>query len=95
MIETPSDNDAEKPNIVHKLRWSRLGKTNLRPKITLFDQNLKRLNYYYLGKKKNISLVFELPEASEKFFLRISDEVGFLKHVAGSYQSFRYVLRVD
>ena len=95
MIETPSDNDAEKPNIVHKLSWSRLGKTNLRPKITLFDQNLKRLNYYYLGKKKNISLVFELPEASEKFFLRISDEVGFLKHVAGSYQSFRYVLRVD
>ena len=47
------------------------------------------------GKKKNVSFIFELPKGNEKFFLRISDEVGFLEDVTGSYQSFRYILRAD
>ena len=38
---------------------------------------------------------FKMPEGNQAFYLRISDEVGFLEDVTGSYQAFRYVLRVD
>ena len=92
-IESPIDN--EKAKKVISLSWTRLGKTNLRPKLTLFDQNRKRIKSYRLNKKKKFVFKFQLPEGSHAFYLRISDEVGFLEDVTGSYQSFRYVLRVD
>jgi len=37
---------------------------------------------------------YKMPEGSLAFYLRISDEVGFLEDVTGSYMSFRYVLSV-
>ena len=36
-----------------------------------------------------------IPKENDKFFLKISDEIGFLEGVAGSYQSFRYFLTVN
>jgi len=67
----------------------------LRPKLILFDQNRKRVKSYRLGKKKKFKFKFKMPEGNQAFYLRISDEVGFLEDVTGSYQSFRYVLRAD
>ncbi len=94
-IEFPFVNETEEANNVLSLSWSRLGKTNLRPKLTLFDQNRKRVKSYRLGKKKKFKFKFKMPEGNQAFYLRISDEVGFLEDVTGSYQSFRYVLRAD
>ena len=76
------------------LSWYRVGKTNLKPNLTLFDQNRERIKSYRLGKKKKFIFNYKIPEGSETFYVRISDEVGFLEDVTGSYMSFRYVLSV-
>jgi hypothetical protein len=94
-IDAPVDNETKEANNVLSLSWSRLGKTNLRPKLTLFDQDRKRIKSYRLGKKKKFKFKFNMPEGNQVFYLRIADEVGFLEDVTGSYQSFRYVLSVD
>ena len=93
-IESPFNETEETKNVL-SLSWSRLGKTNLRPKLTLFDQNRKRVKSYRVGKNKKFKFKFKMPEGNQAFYLRISDEVGFLEDVTGSYQSFRYILRAD
>ena len=76
------------------INWFRIGPSNLEPKITLFNKNKKRIKSYLLGKKKQITFEFQLSNDNESIFLRVSDQLGFLEDVAGSYQSFRYVLSV-
>jgi hypothetical protein len=93
-IDSTFDNETEQANKVISFSWSLLGKTNLRPKLTLYDQNRKRIKSYRLGKKKKFMFKYKMPEGSLAFYLRISDEVGFLEDVTGSYMSFRYVLSV-
>ena len=77
-----------------KINWNRLGPTHLRPKLTIYDHNRKRVKGYLLKRKKHFSFQYLLPEGNEAFYLKISDEIGFLEGVAGSYQSFRYFLTV-
>ena len=45
--------------------------------------------------QKHFSFQYILPEGKDTFYLRISDEIGFLEGVAGSYQSFHYILTVN
>ena len=49
---------------------------------------------FYTGKKKQITFEHQLPKDRKIYFIRISDEIGFLEDVAGSYQSFKYILTV-
>ncbi|GIT03041.1 MAG: hypothetical protein CM1200mP28_03000 [Deltaproteobacteria bacterium] len=78
-----------------KITWNRLGPTHLGPKLTIYDHNRKRVKGYLLKRKKHFSFQYLLPEGNEAFYLKISDEIGFLEGVAGSYQSFRYFLTVN
>ena len=78
-----------------KITWNRLGPTHLRPKITIYDRNRKRVKGYLLKSKKHFSFKYLLPEENDTFYLKISDEIGFLKGIAGSYQSFRYILTIN
>ena len=78
-----------------KMVWNRLGPTHLRPKITIYDRNRKRVKGYLVKRKKNFSFQYLLPEGNDAFYLKISDEIGFLEGLAGSYQSFRYILTVN
>ena len=94
-IEPLNNTQSKETNKVTSLSWFRIGPTNLRPKLTLYDQNRKRIKSYMLRKKKQFLFKYKIPEGKQAFYLRISDEVGFLKDVAGSYQSFRYVLTVN
>ena len=84
----------EQTNLI-KITWKRLGPTHLRPKITIFDRNRKRMIGYLLKSKKHFSFQYLLPEGNDIFYLKISDEIGFLEGVAGSYQSFRYILSIN
>jgi len=77
------------------LAWFRLGTTHLKPELTIFDQNRNRKISYLLRRRKQFTFHYKIPVGQESFYLRISDEVGFLKGVAGSYQSFHYVLTVN
>jgi len=91
-INSPMQKDQNEMLI--KILWSRIGPSNLEPKITLFNQNMKQIKSYLLGKKKQITIEYQLTRDNRIIFLRVSDQLGFLEDVAGSYQSFRYVLSV-
>jgi len=82
-------------NKLVKIFWQRFGPTNLKPKITLFDENKKHIKTYDLGKRKHFFFEHKLINDKKALYLRISDELGFLEDVAGSYQSFRYVLSIN
>ena len=86
--------DLHLSNIFLIIYWQRIGPSNLSPKITLLDQNKKRIKLFYTGKKKQITFEHQLPKDRKIYFIRISDEIGFLEDVAGSYQSFKYILTV-
>ena len=84
----------EKKNLIN-ITWNRLGPSHLRPKITIYDRHRRRVKEYQLKSKKHFSFQYLLPEGNDTFYLKISDEIGFLEGVAGSYQSFRYILSIN
>ena len=95
MIKADKDNESYEEKNLIKITWNRLGLTHLQPKLTIYDHNRKRVKGYLLKRKKHFSFQYLLPEGNDAFYLRISDEIGFLEGVAGSYQSFRYILTVN
>ena len=95
MIKADKDNESYEEKNLIKITWNRLGPTHLQPKLTIYDHNRKRVKGYLLKRKKHFSFQYILPEGKDAFYLRISDEIGFLEGVAGSYQSFRYILTVN
>ncbi len=94
IIADKKNESSEEKNLI-KITWNRLGPTHLRPKLTIYDHNRKRVKGYLLKRKKHFSFQYLLPEGNDTFYLKISDEIGFLEGVAGSYQSFRYFLTVN
>ncbi len=95
MIIADKKNESYEEKNLIKITWNRLGPTHLRPKLTIYDHNRKRVKGYLLKRKKHFSFQYLLPEGNDAFYLKISDEIGFLEGVAGSYQSFRYFLTVN
>ena len=78
-----------------KISWNVLGSTKLQPEIFLLDSKRKRINQQLMMKKKAITINYENMPENGKLFLRISDEIGYIKSSIGGYQSFRYVIRVE
>ena len=78
-----------------KISWNVLGSTKLQPEIFLLDSKRKRVNQQLMMKKKAITINYENMPENGKLFLRISDEIGYIKSSVGGYQSFRYVIRVE
>jgi len=95
MIISDKKNVSYEEKNLFKITWNRIGPTHLRPKLTIYDHNRKRVKGYLLKRKKYFSFQYLLPEGNDAFYLKISDEIGFLEGVAGSYQSFRYFLTVN
>ncbi|MBC8258840.1 MAG: hypothetical protein H8E38_07485 [SAR324 cluster bacterium] len=91
-INTSGTSDSVERNKVISLTWQRLGVTHLRPKLTIYDNKMEQKKTYLLKNRKLFSFKHIIPEGEETFYLRISDEVGFLGGLAGSFQSFRYLL---
>ncbi len=94
-VLTDKKYDSYQEKILIKIIWNRLGPTHLRPKITIYDRNRKSVKEYLLKNKKHFSFQYLLPEGNDHFYLKISDEIGFLEGIAGSYQSFRYILLIN
>ena len=78
-----------------QISWDVLGSTKLQPEIFLLDSKRKRINQQLMIKKKAITINYENIPENGKLFLRISDEIGYIKSSVGGYQSFRYVMRVE
>jgi len=95
MIIADKKNESFEGKNLINITWNRLGPSHLRPKLTIYDHNRKRVKGYLLKRKKFFSFQYLLPEGNDPFYLKISDEIGFLEGVAGSYQSFSYFLTVN
>ena len=94
-IKVPKNMNVNEENKLINLAWFRLGTTHLNPELTIFDQNRNHKKSYLIRRRKQFIFQYKIPVGQEAFYLRISDEVGFLKGVAGSYQSFHYVLTAN
>ena len=95
MIIADNINESYEEKNLIKITWNRLGPTHLWPKLTIYDHKRKRLKGYLLKRKKHFSFQYLLPKGNDTIYLKISDEIGYLEGVAGSYQSFRYLLTVN
>ena len=93
-IDWPQKKYSNINGMVLKILWQRIGPSNLSPKITLLDKNKTSIKSFYTGKKKQVTFEHQLPKDRNIYYIRISDEIGFLEDVAGSYQSFKYILTV-
>ncbi len=91
-IEIPKHIKNNEGNRLINLTWFRLSPTHLNPEITIFDQNRNRKKSFLMRRLKKFSFQYKIPIGQENFYIRISDEVGFLKGISGSYQSFHYIL---
>ncbi len=77
------------------IRWQRLGPTNLMPQVSLYDANLQLLERHRLGKKTALELDRTgAGEDAGSFFIRVSDEIGYIEGVVGGYQLFHYILEL-
>ena len=89
-LELPGDSES-----AWKVRWQVLGTTKLRPEILVFDDQRNRVQQQSMIKSGSISIDYAYQEKEKKLFLRISDEIGYIKSAVGGYQSFRYALRIE
>jgi hypothetical protein len=78
-----------------QISWDVLGSTKLQPEIFLLDSKRKRIAQQLMMKKNVITINYENIPENGKLFLRISDEIGYIRSSIGGYQSFRYVMRVE
>jgi hypothetical protein len=78
-----------------QISWDVLRSTKLQPEIFLLDSKRKRIHQQLMMKKKAITINYENIPENGKLFLRISDEIGYIRFSVGGYQSFRYVIRVE
>ena len=95
MIIADNKNESYEERKLIEITWNRLGPTHLWPKLTIYDHKRERVKGYLLKRKKHFSFQYLLPKGNDAIYLKISDEIGYLEGVAGSYQSFRYLLTVN
>jgi len=80
------------------IQWYRVGNTNLRPKLTLYDQKRMPQREYRMAQRKILSTRYRIPSGRTRekshIFIGVSDELGYVEDVVGGYQSFGYILRV-
>ena len=74
-------------------RWFRIGKTNLRPIISLLDEKHEVVKSYRLSNIRRFSFNYKVPDGTDTLYLRISDETGFIEGIGGSFQFFHYLLK--
>jgi hypothetical protein len=77
------------------LNWSLLGATNLMPQVTVYDRSLKVRQRLVPNKKNQLSIRYSPEEVGEEFFIRISDEIGYIEGVVGGYQLFYYLIELE
>ena len=81
-----------KPSQVLEFRWFRIGKTHLRPIISLLNDEQEIVQRYRLSKIRRFSFNYTVPSGSNMLYLRISDETGVIEGIGGSFQFFHYLL---
>ncbi|MAE00355.1 MAG: hypothetical protein CMK53_06930 [Proteobacteria bacterium] len=81
-----------KPSQVLEFRWFRIGKTHLRPIISLLNDEQEIVQRYRLSNIRRFSFNYTVPSGSNTLYLRISDETGVIEGIGGSFQFFHYLL---
>ncbi|MGK5093838.1 hypothetical protein WDW89_17725 [Deltaproteobacteria bacterium TL4] len=71
-----------------------LGKTNLSPILSLYDQKRQLIERYRVDPSKTFSLEYEFAMDQFQLFILVDDEYGYVRGIIGSYQFFHYILQV-
>jgi len=77
------------------IEWFQFGKTDLIPQLRLYDENFELLDRYNLQDGKN-KVVFDYDfkeNFPQRVYIRITDQIGFIKGETGGYKSFNYLLK--
>lgn len=77
-----------------QIKWNRVGITKLRPMITIYDALDNPIKRYFPKKKKMISFFYNIPVDQSIFFIKISDEIGYVQGISGSYNYFHYIIQI-
>ncbi|MBF0237310.1 MAG: hypothetical protein HQM12_06365 [SAR324 cluster bacterium] len=77
-----------------KILWRRLGKTNLRPSISFYDEERVLLQKFMVSAKDHYEIEFPLGENQSRVYLKVADAEGFIDGLIGSFQFFRYLLEI-
>ena len=72
--------------------WYRIGETNLRPMITLFNAKQETVKRVQLRGYKRFRFSYIVPSGDSTMFIRISEETGAIEGVTGSFHFFHYLL---
>jgi hypothetical protein len=81
-----------KPTQVLEFRWFRIGKTNLRPIISLLNDDQEVLERHKLSNIRRFSFNYTVPLGASTIYVRVSDERGSIEGIGGSFQFFHYIL---
>ena len=82
-------------NRVVKGVWYQIDKTNLRPIISLYDEERKLVEQHFSNGKENIDFQYRLSPQQTHFYIRVSDQIGYIEGEAGSYLSLHYAISIS
>jgi hypothetical protein len=89
----PEDESPESSKWV--ISWKNLDSTNLRPQIEILDGEFDVLHRVPMFEQGNLEFVLQQQKPGANFFIRVSDQIGYIEKLVGSYQFYHYALRLE
>ncbi len=87
--------DWAKPGMKISLVWRRIGESNLQPSVSSYDAKEQAIAQVPAEKETQLKMSYELPAGQSAFYLKISDEIGFIPEEAASYLFLHYTLHAE
>ena len=75
--------------------WYQIDKTNLTPVVSIYDAKRNLVKELVASGNGRIDFQYRLSSLQNHFYIRVSDQIGYIEGEAGSYLSLHYVLNVS
>ena len=76
-----------------RIGWYRMGRTNLSPRVRLFDENGKSVRILY--PRNYVEVEYKIPKGQHRLFIQVSDRFGSAGWGAGGYQTAHYLFQIS
>jgi len=80
------------PGETVRVGWYRMGRTNLKPQVRIYDQNGEPVRT--LVPRNFVEIQYKLPKGQHIFYIQVSDYYGPVGLGAGGYNFSHYLLRL-
>ncbi|MBF0280630.1 MAG: hypothetical protein HQM13_22740 [SAR324 cluster bacterium] len=75
--------------------WQKIDRTRMNPILSIFDAQGNLVEQHSPEREGGIHFEYQLPQNETHFYIRISDQIGYIEGESGSYLSLHYVLKID